>query len=188
MKQYEPNCIVETWNRTKLEETSFYTQNKVVLDERECGDGYWLWKPYIINNALRCHKLPIIYMDVGRNEGNEILQHPGNLIRSLYYFRGICVSETRDTVPIAQLTSDKCLKSFKSFESYFTRTIIETGFMIVDQSARSLIHNWLTECQVVGNLIGSRDDHRHDSSIFSILFHAFEYRPNNSLHLYRRKG
>jgi hypothetical protein len=33
--------------------TEFYQEHKQILD-RNKGGGYWLWKPFIILEALRC--------------------------------------------------------------------------------------------------------------------------------------
>ena len=48
--------------RDDLEKTSFYTQNKHILDQPR-GAGYWLWKPYLIYEMLQ---------DM---EPNDILMH-----------------------------------------------------------------------------------------------------------------
>ena len=40
------------WTRGKLKRTSFYRENKEVLDLKQ-GAGYYLWKPYIIYDALK---------------------------------------------------------------------------------------------------------------------------------------
>jgi uncharacterized protein YndB with AHSA1/START domain len=40
------------WGREALERTSFYRMHRAVLDQRR-GGGYWLWKPFIIHEALK---------------------------------------------------------------------------------------------------------------------------------------
>jgi hypothetical protein len=50
-----PRAGIDTilsWTRDKLKATDFYEQNRQILD-RPRGGGYWLWKPYIILDALQ---------------------------------------------------------------------------------------------------------------------------------------
>ena len=51
------------WRRAHLE-TSFYQENKAILDEKS-GAGKWLWKPYIIHKTLEGapENAVIIYLD-----------------------------------------------------------------------------------------------------------------------------
>ena len=54
------------YTREWLEQTEFYQQQKHILDQPR-GNGYWLWKPYIIYDAV-CRANPgdiIFYMDCG---------------------------------------------------------------------------------------------------------------------------
>src|ERR1700680_476355 len=57
---------VNAWNRTKLEQTTFYPAHKSILDLPR-GGGYWLWKPFIIEELLK--EIPagdvIVYLDAG---------------------------------------------------------------------------------------------------------------------------
>ena len=39
------------YSREDIEKTEFYKDNKEILDS-EMGDGYWLWKPYVILDAM----------------------------------------------------------------------------------------------------------------------------------------
>jgi len=57
---------VYEWNREALEQTDFYDAHKDILDEPR-GNGYWLWKPFIILDALERSNEGdiIIYSDAG---------------------------------------------------------------------------------------------------------------------------
>ncbi len=44
------SCKLKT--RKQLEQTEFYKNNKEILDEKT-GAGFWLWKPYYINETLQ---------------------------------------------------------------------------------------------------------------------------------------
>src|ERR1700743_2779924 len=62
---------IVAWDRRKLEETAFYLENKGILHCRR-GDGYWLWKPYIILEALKSADPDdvVVYWDAGRVKPN----------------------------------------------------------------------------------------------------------------------
>lgn len=61
----------DTW----LKETSFYKENKVILD-CERGAGYWLWKPYVILNAMETHRLDaVFYLDCGDYFSKGVLDY-----------------------------------------------------------------------------------------------------------------
>jgi len=42
---------VDLWTRTRLKRTQFFERNRELLQEKR-GAGYWIWKPYIIQEAL----------------------------------------------------------------------------------------------------------------------------------------
>jgi protein O-GlcNAc transferase len=58
---------VITWSRARLEATDFYRENEAVLTNPR-GSGFWLWKPYIILEALHSAGPDdvIVYWDVGQ--------------------------------------------------------------------------------------------------------------------------
>jgi hypothetical protein len=43
--------VSHVWTQAKLRETEFYSANRAILDQAR-GAGYWLWKPYIVLQAL----------------------------------------------------------------------------------------------------------------------------------------
>lgn len=43
---------VVAWNEKQLRKTSFYKENRSVLNQKQ-GAGYWLWRPYVILNELK---------------------------------------------------------------------------------------------------------------------------------------
>lgn len=54
------------WTREALEATSFYHEHRALLDRRR-GGGYWLWKPFIVDDTLR-RMAPgdvVVYCDAG---------------------------------------------------------------------------------------------------------------------------
>src|SRR5580692_6303460 len=61
-----------------LRVTGFYRDNQAILDQ-PVGMGYWLWKPYIIKEALEASSVGdiVIYSDCGI----EIIASPEPLLR-----------------------------------------------------------------------------------------------------------
>ncbi len=72
------SCILKT--RKQLEKTEFYKQHKDILDEK-VGGGYWLWKPYYINEVLSQLNEDdlLLYVDAGTIIRRS-LQHILNLV------------------------------------------------------------------------------------------------------------
>ncbi|MES1160081.1 MAG: hypothetical protein ABUM51_04940, partial [Bacteroidota bacterium] len=57
---------VRSWDFEELKQTAFYAQNRAILDQ-PTGIGYWLWKPYVILEALKALSDGdiVIYSDSG---------------------------------------------------------------------------------------------------------------------------
>ena len=71
------------YTREWLEQTEFYQQQKHILDQPR-GNGYWLWKPYIIYDAI-CQANPgdiIFYLDCGDDYSPDIFNYVRTNIRS----------------------------------------------------------------------------------------------------------
>src|ERR1700761_3561074 len=41
-----------SWDFEEIKQTAFYTYNRTILDQPR-GMGFWLWKPYILLEALK---------------------------------------------------------------------------------------------------------------------------------------
>src|ERR1700759_5736650 len=69
---------IQSYDFEQLKNSAFYAENKVVLDQ-PTGMGFWLWKPYIIQQALTtaAEASIIIYSD----SGIEIIAPLGPLIK-----------------------------------------------------------------------------------------------------------
>lgn len=70
------------WDRLRLLETEYYSNNKDLLD-RPRGCGYWAWKPYIILQTMQqaAEGDAIIYCDVGKPSAAVSFDH-GNVIET----------------------------------------------------------------------------------------------------------
>lgn len=78
-----------SWSKAKLTETEFYAKHRDILDLPR-GSGYWLWKPFIILQALREAENGdiVIYHDTGRPD--SISTTPYRIDRNLQPAIDLC--------------------------------------------------------------------------------------------------
>jgi hypothetical protein len=159
---------------------AFRKRNSMVL-EAPCGAGYWLWKPYIVRDALdwAADGDAIVYCDSGSVFTGDI----GPIVR-------LC----RDTTPgvtgfaLAGL-QERCWTKRDAFvlmdcdtPRFHESPQIEGGLSIFinNDFARAFVDQWLHYAQDpriltdMPNQCGHDDlpgfrEHRHDQSIFSLL-------------------
>lgn len=162
---------VYEWNREALEQTDFYDNHKDILDEPR-GNGYWLWKPFIILDALQRSNEGdiIIYSDAGIefvSNVNHIVsrmdQHPwifGNMWQHIHWCKMDVILELSKTTIF-----DKQVQASVMF-------LRNNGY------SKWFVQNWLTQC-CRKNLIDDSPstisnheefkDHRHDQAILTCL-------------------
>ena len=165
----------------------FYQKNKMILD-LERGGGYWLWKPYFINRALEEIKFGdyLIYSD----SGSVMLKSPQNMISDMLEigqdFAGF-------ELPLIerQWTKENVFNYFECNKSEFKDSNqILSGFHVIKKSKKSLnfYKEFLHYCSMPELLLDDNDmakplmdpdfiSHRHDQSIFSILYKINGYTP-----------
>jgi hypothetical protein len=177
--------VVHAWNRRRLEGTAFYGAHRAILDLPR-GSGYWLWKPYIILEALA----PMGQDDVlfYADSGIEITgdptplaalcrrQTPPVLFAGHYYRQGgpnICRKWTkRDCFVFTDCDQSR----------YHEAPMLDASFMVLRKNTWtiSFVRQWLGHCARRSILtddanVGGRDnfpdfiDHRHDQSVLSLL-------------------
>lgn len=167
------------WDRSQLKKTSFYKENKAVLDNTK-GAGYWLWKPYIILDALGKIKEGdiLIYAD------NSIyfLDFPAEEIQKCLDNNGFfLVQEPRYTC--AQFCKRDAFHFMEQDnDAYRDAPMIQASFQIYVKKNETLafVKEWLAYCQNkyvltdIENSCGKPDypgfiTHKHDMSILSLL-------------------
>lgn len=168
-------CYSDIWLRKQKD---FYSANKSILNQKR-GAGYWLWKPYIILDALnRIDENDIlIYIDSGAKFVNPISEISKLLKEKdllLFYNNGHKNYEwtKRDCFVYMDCDAGKFHLGHQVIAGYiFCR---KTKFVI------NLMEEWFSYCMDeriitdnantcgLGNLIGFKE-HRHDQSILSNL-------------------
>jgi hypothetical protein len=170
---------IRSYDIGDIRNTTFYQDNKSVLDLTR-GMGYWLWKPYIIREALRAAKDGdiVVYADSGLD-----------LIAPLDPLFEICRNSDPIVVfgngefPNSTWTKRDCFILMDcDSEEYWRAPQCDAAFCLFRREEASLrfVETWLEYCRdprIVTddpNTCGRRDlpdfvEHRHDQSILSLL-------------------
>ena len=158
----------------------FYNENKKILDS-PTGDGYWLWKPYLIMKTLNQMKENdiLLYLDIGCEidirKKDKILELIEKVKEDLIigsfthndkdWSKFDLVDRLQITNPILLLKPQhqascimikKCQKTIDLVKEWYEISY-ENNYHYIDDSK-----------SIKKNLIGFRE-HRHDQSIFSLL-------------------
>ncbi|PXW93246.1 hypothetical protein C7444_12110 [Sphaerotilus hippei] len=166
--------------------TDFATRNAETLALPR-GAGYWLWKPWLIREALRGLNSGdlLVYCDAGRSDYYKLTRFPkklSELARSNGhgFLLGPVISQHG---PVSHWTKRDCLQIMgMDRPDVLVRPIIQATWSLWTPSdlAFSFLDQWLTYCEdsrcladnlnVLGfdNHSGFRD-HRHDQSILTLL-------------------
>jgi hypothetical protein len=177
---------ITAYSRNDLD-SDFRKKNANTLDKKR-GGGFWLWKPYIITKKLR----EIEYGDylLYSDSGAVLLKDPTEIISDMELieqdFAGfeLPLIERQWTKPslFASLgcdsqkysESNQILSSFHMIrKTKFSRDFYE-NFLDLCQKPDLLLDD--TPNQVIASDYGFID-HRHDQSIFSLLYKSIGYKP-----------
>jgi hypothetical protein len=204
---------VRAWNRAMLEETTFYKMHKGILDLPR-GGGYWLWKPFIIEEALKKIRTDdvIVYLDAGVEITGKLspllclcLERSGIMVFAGHY----------DDVGVPNLcrtwTKRDCFVGMDCDEArYHEGQMLDASLIVLARTERSLafIHEWGLYCRQSSiltdqpNLCGLPNlpgflDHRHDQSVLSLMAirdgievfrHPSQFGNHAKLEPYRERG
>lgn len=169
-------------------DSEFYEKNKHILS-KDIGAGYWLWKPYIISKVLNTISLNdvLVYSD----SGIEFTDSLRPLISLLDKSKQDVISfHLKDTVMFEERWTkrDTFILMECEDEIYKKTPQIGSSLIIFRKTKKSLdfVDQWLTYCQNENiltdkpNLWNIDDDksfieHRHDQSVFSLLYKKNKY-------------
>jgi len=193
---------VRPWDHPMLAKTDFYRQRRPILDLPR-GNGYWIWKPFIIQQELNqlAEDDILIYCDAGV----EIVADLSPLVelalddRDLLLFAGdvdLTGSGVGDTC--GAWTKRDCFVLMNADEPlYHEAHMLDASFLVLRNRGITpeLVRQWQQYCsraEVVTdqpNVCGLPNlpgfiDHRHDQSVLSLLAvrHGVEtFRPPSQL-------
>jgi hypothetical protein len=183
---------VIAYNRAWLESTNFYLDNWEILDMPR-GGGYWLWKPYIIIEAMKelDYDDVVFYMDAGDDIGdNTFVIIKDHLVNNDYMIGGLSYRPIN-----RKYTKKDCFVLMGAdFEEYYNTPQNEAGAIAFKKTTfnEHLLNEWLFYCRNkyiitdIPNLHGGNDPsfikHMNDQSILSIL--TTKHKMNYSEDLY----
>ena len=187
------------YDREWLEKTEFHKENIDILDDPESkGDGWCLWKPYVILESLK--KIDdgdvLLYMDSSDTFFNDF----GNFLRS--YFNNnelllIGMEYGEGNANMLYTKRDTFHYMGCDSEIYWIDKQIEAGIIGIKKSADTIkfIEEYLFYCKdplvIKGgkNLCGKENlrgfiDHRYDQSILTILKTKHNIQTNSEVRNY----
>lgn len=176
-----------TWDRETLVDTTFYRLHRTVLDARR-GAGYWLWKPFIIEETLKeaADDDLVVYADAGLEITGELspLFEICRARAPLLLFAGH-YDDVGAPGPnlCAKWTKRDCFVALDCDQPrYHDGQMLDASFIIVRKRADTMafVREWLLHCARprlitdepnVRGLPNLRTfvEHRHDQSLLSLL-------------------
>jgi hypothetical protein len=167
-------------------DSEFINKNKLILNCSR-GGGYWLWKPYIINETLKkINENDIIfYLD----SKYYFIKNFTNLYSEYMKNNNILVWKNKPNEPI-YYTKNWCkmdvINKYNMFNYVFNENAIESwaGAIIIKKTTETIkyIQEWLEMCCIYEDItdtpskIKNSDlfiDHRHDQSLLNIILHKY---------------
>jgi len=175
--------------------TDFEIRNADILAQPR-GAGYWLWKPWLIREALRGLSLGdlLVYSDAGRSDYYRLNRFPKKLAELARnnesgFLLGPAINQHG---PLSRWTKRDCLQIMNMDRpDVISRPIIQATWSIWTPTpqAFNLLDKWIEYCEDprcltdISNELGYENyedflDHRHDQSILTLLAYK-----NNSPYL-----
>ena len=166
--------------------TDFEARNAEVLAQPR-GAGYWLWKPWLIRQALRGLKPGdlLVYSDAGRSDYYRLTRFPkklAELARSNEsgFLLGPAINQHG---PLSRWTKRDCLQIMgMDRPDVISKPIIQATWSLWTPSSNSFefLDGWLNYCEDprcltdMPNTLDCPDhldflDHRHDQSVLTLL-------------------
>lgn len=172
-----------------------FKNNNINILSQPKGAGYWLWKPYFINQVLKSVEYDniVFYIDAG----NIFVQNPSWVYENFDKNEGIILFDNRDHDNRMNNPPNRNLNWTKR-DCYIIMNLDEkkhidnfqcnASYQIYKKNKKSLdfIEELLFWCQndnaltdapnILGENYPGYQDHRHDQSILSLLASKYEFK------------
>lgn len=167
------------WSFSDLKKTKFYKENKKLLDIRK-GAGMWIWKPFIILDALKNLKDGdfLMYADTSL----YLVKDPTPLFELCQHNKGFFLLEMDSSWKLSMLAKRDVFHFLDiDNEDYHNAPLTEGYFMIFQRRAETIafLEEWLQLCLnetliTDTNFSGLENlpnykDHRGDMPLLSVL-------------------
>ncbi|MDP4025854.1 hypothetical protein Q8W71_24795 [Methylobacterium sp. NEAU 140] len=174
---------IESWTFDRVRATPFFSENRDIL-QRARGQGYWLWKPYIVSRALETSEDGdlIVYNDSLPEDGNVLGR---SILPMLAWLSGgeRRIAIARKPAQNRSWTKRDCFYHMGcDTPAYWEREQVIATYMafIAGPETRRLVAEWLGYCRDSRILTDEPNtcgldnfpdfqDHRHDQSVLSNL-------------------
>jgi hypothetical protein len=184
-------------NSLKEKHPTFWARHHKAVLSHARGFGFWIWKPYLLMEEL--NQLPdgwgLVYLDAGciLNPTEKAL-HRLDLYKEYALENSIWATELLPKRGESFLNRDWCKADTLNFlgadQRIKEKPQVQAGILLLknDEICRSLVTRWYEACyqdsyhylddspSVLPNA-SSFCEHRHDQSIFSILFRQLNLKP-----------
>tara|TARA_B100002019_G_C21274251_1_gene604293 strand:- start:8027 stop:8767 length:741 start_codon:yes stop_codon:yes gene_type:complete len=176
------NCGIDeviTYNKESLKKNNFYGRNKEIL-KMPRGAGMWLWKPFIVLDALQQSDPDdiIFYYDCNHNDFSKT-----NISVLVDYVKkqGNLFHETRWGAERLWTKRDLFVTMDCNHEKYFDSEQVQATWFFLKNNEQniSFVKEWLHNCCIKQNICGGSTEiyskfkehrsHREDQSILSLL-------------------
>jgi hypothetical protein len=176
---------VIAWDAPRLSQTAFSAQHRAILSQPR-GSGYWLWKPFIILEALRQSQPGdvVVYYDVGRRRPHVFHVSIRPLVERCIAQGGLIPGVYIPLMgPSRRWTKRDCFILMKcDTQEYWDHCQVQATFSVWKHCPRALdfVEEWLACCvdprilTDMPNECGEENfpdfiDHRHDQSVLTNL-------------------
>jgi hypothetical protein len=180
------------YDREWLEKSVFYSENKNILDPNSKGDGWCLWKPYVILESLKKIEFGdvIFYMDSTDTFSKSL----GNFLESHFEENDVLLCQMGESTNKNYTRRDTFYYMGCDSEDYWNSIQLEAGIIGIrkKESTILLIEEYLNFCRderVIKdgpNLCGLDNfptyiDHRYDQSVLTNLKTKYSINPSKEI-------
>lgn len=179
---------IDSINFEDLRDDIFFIENKNIIFQ-EKGLGFWLWKPYIIFNALKKVKENdvVVYIDAGV----QIIQNLSPIIQICKDIEPILLFENAALKNSSWTKRDSFILMGLDNQTAYNSLQCDASICLFKKCEKSIsfIEEWLNYCtneniltdkpNEFGENLPEYIDHRMDQSVLSLLAHKYK------IHLYR---
>ena len=166
-------------------DSQFLEKNGDFIRRNKKGYGCWIWKPYFIRRTFEDiqHGDVVVYGDSGNelSGNNNLFLDKIMQVKNLSHLK---LFASKNSWILRWTKSDLLLKNFPLYLPYLLKRMVEPGRLIIEKNYETIefVNEWESLCNVHHLIDDSPSkipnnpffiEHRHDQSIFSLLFHKY---------------
>jgi len=185
VKKYGKDFEIIVFDKNDIDKD--FIENNTSILNNSIGGGYWLWKPYIINETLKRIKDDdiVFYLD----SKYYFLEEFTNLYINIIENKDMIVWKNKPNEPIYYMKNwckMDVIEKYKMNEKVFQDNAEDCwgGALILKKNSNTIkiIKEWLEMCCIyedITNIPSKKEnsslfhEHRHDQSLLSIIIHKY---------------